>query len=86
MKKYTSLKIGPDRVFKLAYEVGDDLLAKYLAQKKFDEFETLSAASKFMSEELGITVSVQSADAKDLRDPGKRAKDALPLKPALFME
>ncbi len=86
VKKYSSLKIGPDRVFKLIYEVGEELLAKFLAQRKFDEYETLSAAEKFMADELGIAVEVQKADAPNVRDPGKKAKDALPMKPAFFIE
>jgi leucyl-tRNA synthetase len=86
VKKYSSLKIGPDRVFKLLYEVGDELLAKYLSLPKFDEHKALSDAAKFMGEELGVPVTVQRADSADLRDPGKKAKDALPMKPALFIE
>ena len=78
--------MNPDRVFKLLYEVGDDLVAKYLSQPKFDEYRTLSDATKFMGDELGITVTVQKADSQDLKDPGKKAKDALPMKPALFFE
>ena len=71
---------------RLIYELGDELLAKYLAQRKFDEYETLSAAQKFMADELGIAVTVQSGDSANLRDPGKKAKDALPMKPAFFIE
>ena len=86
VKKYSSLKLSPDRVFKLLYEVGDELLAKYVAQPKFDEYKTLADAAKFMGDELGIAVAVQRADSADLRDPGRKAKDALPMKPAFFIE
>jgi leucyl-tRNA synthetase len=86
VKKYSSLKIGPDRVFKLLYEVGDDLLAKYLSQPRFDEYKTLAEASKFMGDELGIPLVVQKAESPDVKDPGKKAKDALPMKPAFFIE
>jgi len=86
VKKYSSLRIGPDRVFKLLYEVGDELLAKYLSLPRFDEHKALSDAAKFIGDELGMPVTVQRADSADLRDPGKKAKDALPMKPALFIE
>jgi len=86
VKKFASMKISPDRVFKLLYEAGDELVAKYLAQPRFDEFRTLEAAAEFMAEELGVAVTVQRADSADLRDPGTRAKGALPMKPAFFIE
>ncbi|MDV3294127.1 MAG: leucine--tRNA ligase [Nitrososphaerales archaeon] len=86
LKKFAALKISPDRVFKLQYEVGEELLGKYLRELKFDEYRTLNAASKFMSAELGLAVSVQKAGAQGTSDRGNRAKDALPMKPAFFME
>ncbi|MDV3244575.1 MAG: leucine--tRNA ligase [Nitrososphaerales archaeon] len=86
VKRFASLKLSPDRIFKLQYEVGEQLLGKYLREPRFDEYRTLSAAARFMSEELGLVVTVQKAGAQGLRDPGNRAKDALPMKPAFFME
>ncbi|MDV3278086.1 MAG: leucine--tRNA ligase [Nitrososphaerales archaeon] len=86
VKKFVGLKIQPDRVFKLQYELGEELLGRFLSQNKFDEHKTLAAAAGFMSEELGIEVFVQKADDPKLHDPGKRAKDALPMKPAFYIE
>ncbi len=86
MKKYASLKIQPDRVFKLSFEIGEDTLNKLMSRKSFDEFESLAGASEFMSGELGVKVVVQKAGAKDLHDPANKAKDALPTKPAFFLE
>ena len=86
VKKYASLKVQPDRVFKLTFEIGEEMLAKVLARKGFDEFRTLSDASEFISSELGIEVAVQKAGAKGIHDPTNKAKDALPTKPALFLE
>ncbi|MDG6981724.1 MAG: leucine--tRNA ligase, partial [Nitrososphaerota archaeon] len=86
VKKYAQLGIQPDRVFKLGFEIGDEMLGKILSHKGFDEFKSLSEASSFMSAELGIEVSVQKAGAKTTRDPANRAKDALPTKPALYLE
>jgi leucyl-tRNA synthetase len=86
VKKYASLKIGPDRVFRLSYEIGEEMLTKLLSHKGFDEYKTLTDASEFMSSELGVKVVVQKAGAKDARDPANRSKDALPTKPGFYLE
>ena len=86
VKKYASLRIQPERVFKLGFEIGDETLTKLLSHREFDEFEVLSEASEFLSVELGIPVAVQKAGARDLRDPANKAKDALPTKPGFFLE
>jgi len=86
VKKFASLKIQPDRVFKLGFEIGDDMLTKLLFHRKFDEFEVLSEASGFMSNELGIPVVVQLAGGKEIHDPSNKSKDALPTKPAFYLE
>ncbi|HZW85115.1 MAG TPA: leucine--tRNA ligase [Nitrososphaerales archaeon] len=86
MKKYSALKIPPDRVFKLTFELGEDMLGKFTSHKSFDEFAILSRASEYLSSELGIKVSVQKAGAKATLDQGNRAKDALPMKPSFFIE
>jgi leucyl-tRNA synthetase len=86
VKKYASLKISPDRVFKLQYELGEDLLRTLSSIPKFDEFRALQAASEYMSRELGIKVDVQKGDAKAIRDPTGKAGDALPMKPAFYLE
>jgi leucyl-tRNA synthetase len=86
VRKYSSLKIQPDRVFKLTFEIGEEMLSKLLSRRGFDESEVLTEASDFMSAELGIKVVVQKAGAKDIRDPANKAKDALPTKPGFFLE
>ncbi|QQG48480.1 MAG: leucine--tRNA ligase [archaeon] len=86
VKKYASLKISPDRVFKLSFELGEDLVGKLLGMKDFDEFAALSEAQEFMGRELGIKVNVQKAGSKGLSDPANKAKGALPIKPALLLE
>jgi len=86
VKKYASLKIMPDRVFKLGYDIGDEMLTKLVAHRRFDEFKVLSEASGFLSAELGIPIVVQKAGAKDIHDPANKAKDALPTKPGFFLE
>jgi leucyl-tRNA synthetase len=86
VKKYSVLKIQPDRVFKLAYEVGEENLKTMVDNRGFDEFKALAEAEGFMSKELGIKVVVQKAGSKGIRDPSGRSKDALPAKPAFFLE
>ena len=86
MKKFAALKIGPDRVFKLSFELGEDMIGKYLAHRGFDEYGALVDASEFMSGELGVTVKVQKAGGKGTIDPANKGKDALPMKPAFFLE
>ncbi|MDE1853135.1 MAG: leucine--tRNA ligase [Thaumarchaeota archaeon] len=86
VKKYSALKIQPDRVFKLTYEIGEDMLAKITSHGAFDEFKSLSDASGFMSRELGIEMVVQKAGTKNIHDPSNKAGSALPTKPAFFLE
>jgi len=86
VKKYAALKIAPDRVFKLGFELGENLVGKYLDHRGFDELEALSAASVFMSEELGVNVNVQKIGAKGTIDTANKGKDALPMKPAFVLE
>ncbi|HYC26393.1 MAG TPA: class I tRNA ligase family protein, partial [Nitrososphaerales archaeon] len=86
VKKFSALKMPPDRVFKLTFELGEDMLDKFLAHKSFDEFEALAGASDYIARELGVKVSVQKGGSRGLRDPGNRSKDALPMKPSFFLE
>jgi hypothetical protein len=86
VKKFSSLRIRPERVFKLGFEIGDDMLTKLLSHRGFDEFRALSDASEFMSGELGVQVAVQKAGMKDIHDPADKARDALPTKPGFFLE
>ena len=86
VKKYAPLKIGPDRVFRLTFELGEEMLTKLLSHRRFDEYRTLSDAAGFMSGELGVEVVIQKAGAKDTHDPANKAKDALPTKPGFYLE
>jgi hypothetical protein len=86
VKKFSALKIQPDRVFKLTFEIGEEMRRKLVSHNGFDEFRSLADASEFMSKELGIKVVVQKAGSKGIRDPANKAKDALPTKPAFLLE
>ncbi len=78
--------ISLDRVVKLQYDVGEELLSKFLSLPHFDEYKLLSETSRFLSEELGIEVLVTKAGSKEVKDPRSKAKDALPMKPAFLLE
>ncbi len=86
VKKYAALRIQPDKVFRLQYEIGEDLLKRLLSHPKFDEFDALESSSKFISSELGLEVSIQKAGEPGLVDPEKRSGASLPLKPAFYIE
>ena len=86
VRKYGNLKSPPDRLFKLAYELGEELMARMVANRKLDEYSILEQASAFISSELGISVKVQKSGGDSTNDPAGRAKNALPMKPALYLE
>ena len=86
VKRFASLGITPERVVKLQYEAGDELVSMFVSQPDFDEYGLLSEASDFLARELGVRVEVTKAGPQGIHDPGKRAKDALPLKPAFYLE
>ncbi|MBI3022810.1 MAG: leucine--tRNA ligase [Thaumarchaeota archaeon] len=86
IKKFSTVGIKPERILKLQHELGDDLTKKLLSIPKFDEFSILSAAAGFLSVEIGMEVYVFKAGEKGIHDPANKAKDALPFKPAFFLE
>src|SRR5207245_11115806 len=71
---------------KLQYEAGEELVSMFVSQPDFDEYQLLREASDFLARELGVRVEVMKAGQQGIHDPGKRAKDALPLKPAFYLE
>ncbi len=86
VKRFASLGIAPERIVKLQYEVGEELVSMLVSQPGFDEYGLLSEASDFLVKEIGLPVAIMKAGARGIHDPGKRAKDALPLKPAFYLE
>jgi leucyl-tRNA synthetase len=86
IKKYAKTGIKPERVIKLQYELGEDLVETLEGLTGFDEFEILSRAAGFISSETGLEVTVFKAGAADIYDPAKKASGALPFKPAFYLE
>ncbi len=86
VKKHPELGVTPDKIFKLRYELGDDLVKSLSSNPEFDEFITLSDAAEFMSRELGIAVAVEDSGSPGVIERAGKASEALPLKPALFLE
>jgi leucyl-tRNA synthetase len=86
IKKYSSLGIKPEKIIKLQHELGEELTKTLLSVPDFDEFGVLSGASHFLTDELGLEVRVFRAGEAGTHDPANKAKDALPFKPAFFLE
>ncbi len=86
IKKFARLGIKPERVIKLAYELGSDLVQKISDAVDFDEYDVLAEASQFLSREIGVEVKVAKSGQKTIHDPVNKAKDALPFKPAFLLE
>ncbi|MGA2198943.1 MAG: leucine--tRNA ligase, partial [Nitrososphaerales archaeon] len=82
IKKHARTGIKPERVIKLQYELGEELVERLAILQGLDEFGILSRASGFISSELGLEVRVFKAGEKDIYDPAKKANGALPFKPA----
>jgi leucyl-tRNA synthetase len=86
IRKYASSGIKPERMIKLQYELGQELVARLTSLKKFDESAVLSDGATFLSNEIGIKVRVFKAGEKKVEDPANKAKDALPFKPSFYLE
>ena len=86
IRKYASSGIKPDRVIKLQYELGQELVGRLNSLGKFDEFEVLRNGAPFLSNEIGIEVRVFKAGGPKTDDPANKAKDALPFKPSFYLE
>ncbi len=86
IKRHASSGIRPDRVIKLQYELGQQLVGRLAALGNFDEFKVLKGAAPFLSSEVGIEVRVFKAGTAKVEDPANKAKDALPFKPSFYLE
>jgi leucyl-tRNA synthetase len=86
IKKYSATGIKPERIIKLQHELGDELMERLTSQHKLDEFGVLTEATGFLSSELGIAVQVFKAGTEGIPDRANKAKDALPFKPAFYLE
>jgi len=86
IRKYASSGIKPDRVMKLRYELGQELVDRLASLGGLDEFAVLSRGVAFLSDEVGIQVRVFKAGDPKTEDPANKAKDALPFKPSFYLE
>ncbi len=60
-------------------------LGDYKEAEEFDEYASLSSFKNLLEKQFSCTVSIESAEKPEY-DPANKAKNALPLKPAIFME
>jgi len=86
IKRFPGVRIPPERVLKLQYEAGEELVSKFASLPDLDEYSLLSESSAFLSKEIGIEVAVMKDGSRGIHDPEGRAKDALPLKPSFYLE
>jgi len=86
IRKFASSGIKPERVIKLQYELGQELVHRRTLLGEFDEFEVLKNGAQFLSNEIGIEVRVFKAGGAKVEDPANKAKDALPFKPSFYLE
>jgi leucyl-tRNA synthetase len=82
-RKLVLLGVKPERLFKLRYEIGEEMNKKLLKNSDINEFEILNDAKDFIGRELNLKVEVE-VYKREKQEP--RAKEALPLKPALYFE
>jgi len=55
-------------------------------QKDFDEFEFLNSCIDFIGTEFSVKVEVYRADDENVYDPQKKARAAVPFRPAIYVE
>jgi leucyl-tRNA synthetase len=75
-----------ERMIKLVNGFGLDLAEKLHRFGIPDETRLLSEAAPYLAKELGLRVKVWRTRDKGLYDPKGRAGNALPLKPAIYVE
>jgi hypothetical protein len=74
------------RLAKRINELGDETLGKLLDCSSLDEELAYKEAAEFIGKELDLEIIVRRADLPDIPDPTGRARNALPTKPALYLE
>jgi leucyl-tRNA synthetase len=74
----------PQYVGKLIKQ-GRGFLAAHQKREGLDEHQALKEAASFLESEFGCPVIVQSADAEELDDPGKKANAAVAGRPAIHV-
>ena len=74
------------RLAKRINELGDETLGKLLDCSSLDEELAYKEAAEFIGKELDLEIIVKRADLPNIPDPTGRARNALPTKPALYLE
>lgn len=73
-----------EKIGKLQHHIGLEKVSEFL-ELKIREDDVLSAAKDFFEKEFACKVEVYEAD-KTKFDPQNKAKDAMPMKPAIYVE
>jgi len=74
------------QLIKLATTLDKNLLTEARKIEDFDEYQVYKKGKKYLEKEINMEVKIYCSKEKEKYDPKNRAKNALPLKPALFLE
>ncbi len=61
-------------------------LWEYEGEEKVDEYKAVEDAFRFLSDELGYDIELYKETDEDKYDPENKSSEALPLKPAIYLE
>ncbi|MEM3577157.1 MAG: leucine--tRNA ligase [Candidatus Bathyarchaeia archaeon] len=89
----TELKAKAEKVAKFLSQILDDVnrlpeerKQRLIQIKKIDEYQTLKGAEKFFKKELKAEIYIYSEEGPECYDPKKRAQQAKPFRPAIYIE
>jgi leucyl-tRNA synthetase len=74
------------QLIKLAVAIEKNLIDEVKRIKDFDECQVYKKSKEYLEKETGMEIRIYYSNEKDKYDPKNKAKNALPLKPALFLE
>ncbi|MEM3596735.1 MAG: leucine--tRNA ligase [Candidatus Bathyarchaeia archaeon] len=89
----TQLKAKAERVAKFLNQILDDVnrmpeerKQRLMQIKEIDEHQTLKSAEKFFRKELKAEIYIYNEEDPECYDPKKRAQQAKPFRPAIYIE
>jgi len=74
------------QLIKLATAIEKNLIDEVKRIENFDEYQVYRKSKEYLEKETGMEIRIYYSNEKDKYDPKNKAKNALPLKPALFLE
>ncbi|MGB9724789.1 MAG: leucine--tRNA ligase [Nitrososphaeria archaeon] len=74
------------QLIKLATILEKNLLNEVRKIEDFDEYQVYDKSKEYLEKETGMKIRIHYSNEQDKYDPKNKAKNALPLKPALYLE